>query len=332
MQKSDGTSNCWMVPLRGSEVWPVGWQPCGGYVARSIHMMPAAGNESQRSAAIRLSKNAPEFLNKARSFFDQFDFVQAKIHAKKALQLNEEDKQIRQFYALLLIGEGVYDEGLVYLDQALAPSLSEMIQSFDESGVDESQLKSLFREFKTLQVEPLVSLTVQSICANKTIDEKLAFTQKLLNEKKNKRNVPKLSYNTNEQSLKLSSSELKNLSFLSALNIKYLDLSGTTINNLKGIQVFALESLDISRTKVNQLGALQGMNLKKLNLSYCPFNDLKQLKNLSVESLDLRGIRIANTKALMSARNLKTVILTKSLVPKHEQTRLKSRLNIIWAD
>ena len=172
-------------------------------------------------------------------------------------------------------------------------------------------------------------MTIQHESRPMDFNKKVKFTKRIL-ELNGHVSAEAIIYDENLNSLKIQSPGFKNLALISAIPVANLDLSGTGVANLKAIVNFPLKNLNLSHTRVTSFSILINKKLASLNLSGCKLNDLRQVKNLSVNHLDLSGIKINNLKPLFECKDLKSVVLTKKLVPQNGLKKLEEKLKITW--
>ena len=116
----------------------------------------------------------------------------------------------------------------------------------------------------------------------------------------------------NLEALDLTSTSVKNLSFLKSLpNLKALLLIDTKIKDITNIKyLLNLEELYLSRTEVKEISSLRELN--KLNMLHIDNTKVKTIENLSLKQLDIRNTAIKIEKKEEKKEEKKYIINLKN--------------------
>lgn len=102
------------------------------------------------------------------------------------------------------------------------------------------------------------------------------------------------------QSLRMSGSNVSDLSPLTGMQLKYLALMGSKVSDISPLKGMPLTKLKLFASQVTDLSPLKDMNLEELEFLYSPVSDLSPLKNMKFTKLTLQGTAVTDLSPLKS--------------------------------
>jgi len=152
------------------------------------------------------------------------------------------------------------------------------------------------------------------VASRESLDDKVEFVKKLFLIRNPQVANLKFNYDTETQSLDLSSNpRLDNIDPLATLPLKKLNLSNCAVHDFSALKGKKIEELNLSGTAVTDIKKLQLRKLRHLDISSTKYEQLQTLKGLPLESLDMRNCAVRYLSPLNSLKKLRFVILSKEL-------------------
>lgn len=109
--------------------------------------------------------------------------------------------------------------------------------------------------------------------------------------------------------LEVHDENLRDISPLAGLPLRFLDLAGCPVEDLYPLRGMSLEVLYLERTRVEDLRPLQGMPLVELRLNETPVEDIRPLAGMPLRRLYLARTRVRDLSPLAGSVTLDSLWL-----------------------
>jgi len=265
---------------------------------------------------------AEQYRASAEENFRTMNFKVSMKAAKKAHELNPEDIEINSLMGKLLFLQYRFEEAIEYFqkgtkfnDEYYTERSRDLAKHIDEKTGKLTEERFLKLMEVTWPHNTVTRYMMRDMVASReSLDDKVEFVKKLFLIRNPQVANLKFNYDTETQSLDLSSNpRLDNIDPLATLPLKKLNLSNCAVHDFSALKGKKIEELNLSGTAVTDIKKLQLRKLRHLDISSTKYEQLQTLKGLPLESLDMRNCAVRYLSPLNSLKKLRFVILSKEL-------------------